>query len=152
MGTTMDKSVSGHAGRIAAAWNRHDIDALMSFMSEDCVFLTVAGPDQCGTRDPTPCAAPSRRPGRTFRTRSGATAVTGSAAGMASESTFTGTAADGSRVEADMVDVFTFKNERQDPGQERLPQAAPGLAGAPEAAAAPTPQGAQAWTLAWMRG
>ena len=27
-----------------------------------------------------------------------------------SESTFTGTAADGSRVEADMVDVFTFKN------------------------------------------
>ena len=42
--------------------------------------------------------------------------------------------------------------ERQDPGQERLPQAAPGLAGARLGTAAPIPQGAQAWTLAWMRG
>ena len=29
----------------AAAWNRHDIDALMSFMSDDCVFETVGGPE-----------------------------------------------------------------------------------------------------------
>ena len=34
----------------SAAWNRHDIDALMSFMTEDCVFMTAAGPDVCGTR------------------------------------------------------------------------------------------------------
>ncbi|HEY4068384.1 MAG TPA: nuclear transport factor 2 family protein, partial [Burkholderiaceae bacterium] len=34
----------------SAAWNRHDIDALMSFMSPDCVFQTAAGPDACGTR------------------------------------------------------------------------------------------------------
>ena len=32
------------------AWNRHDIDALMGFMSDDCVFQTAAGPDACGTR------------------------------------------------------------------------------------------------------
>ena len=32
------------------AWNRHDIDALMSFMTDDCVFETAAGPDACGTR------------------------------------------------------------------------------------------------------
>ena len=34
----------------ADAWNRHDIDALMSFMTEDCVFEASAGPEVCGTR------------------------------------------------------------------------------------------------------
>ena len=34
----------------ADAWNRHDVDALMSFMTEDCVFEASAGPDICGTR------------------------------------------------------------------------------------------------------
>jgi len=34
----------------AEAWNRHDIDALMSFMTEDCVFESSAGPAVCGTR------------------------------------------------------------------------------------------------------
>lgn len=32
------------------ARNRHDIGALMSFMSDDCVFESSAGPDACGTR------------------------------------------------------------------------------------------------------
>ena len=32
------------------AWNRHDIDALMAFMTDDCVFMTAGGPDACGTR------------------------------------------------------------------------------------------------------
>jgi len=34
----------------ADAWNRHDLDALMSFMTDDCVFEAVAGPDVCGAR------------------------------------------------------------------------------------------------------
>ena len=34
----------------AEAWNRHDADALMSFMSDDCVFEASAGPDICGSR------------------------------------------------------------------------------------------------------
>ena len=34
----------------ADAWNRHDIDALMRFMADDCVFEASAGPDACGTR------------------------------------------------------------------------------------------------------
>lgn len=34
----------------ADAWNRHDIDALMSFMTDDCVFEASAGPEACGTR------------------------------------------------------------------------------------------------------
>ena len=32
------------------AWNRHDVDALMTFMTDDCVFETAAGPDVCGAR------------------------------------------------------------------------------------------------------
>jgi len=28
----------------ADAWNRHDVDALMSFMIEDCVFKASASP------------------------------------------------------------------------------------------------------------
>src|ERR671920_2523379 len=34
----------------ADAWNRHDVEALMSFMTEDCVFEASAGPDIFGTR------------------------------------------------------------------------------------------------------
>ena len=34
----------------ADAWNRHDLDALMSFMTDDCVFDSSAGPDIWGTR------------------------------------------------------------------------------------------------------
>ena len=41
----------------ADAWNRHDVDALMSFMTEDCVFEASAGPDVCGrgTQAVRPC-------------------------------------------------------------------------------------------------
>ena len=34
--------------QFAEAWNRHDIDALMSFMADDCVFHAAAGPDLRG--------------------------------------------------------------------------------------------------------
>jgi hypothetical protein len=34
----------------ADAWNRHDVDALMSFMTDDCVFEASAGPDVNGSR------------------------------------------------------------------------------------------------------
>ena len=36
--------------RFAAAWNRHDLDALMSMMTDDCVFEASAGPDVNGQR------------------------------------------------------------------------------------------------------
>lgn len=32
----------------ADAWNRHDLDALMSAMADDCEFHGVAGPDLLG--------------------------------------------------------------------------------------------------------
>jgi steroid delta-isomerase-like uncharacterized protein len=97
----------------AAAWNRHDIDALMSFMSEDCVFETVGGPEQYGSRHSGPeavraafAAAWKNFPDAQWE--NGRHWVAGDRG--VSESTFRGTAADGSRVEADMVDVFTFKD------------------------------------------
>ncbi|NMK46000.1 nuclear transport factor 2 family protein [Achromobacter sp. Bel] len=97
----------------AAAWNRHDIDALMSFMSEDCVFETVGGPDACGSRHTGPeavraafAAAWKNFPDAQWN--NGRHWVAGERG--VSECTFTGTAADGSRVEADMVDVFTFQD------------------------------------------
>ncbi len=34
----------------AKAWNRHDVDDLMSFMADDCVFESSGGEDVCGTR------------------------------------------------------------------------------------------------------
>ena len=34
----------------ADAWNRHDAEGLMSFMTPDCVFESSAGPEKCGTR------------------------------------------------------------------------------------------------------
>ncbi|MGE0611790.1 MAG: nuclear transport factor 2 family protein [Hyphomicrobiales bacterium] len=35
--------------RFAGAWNAHDADALMSMMTDDCVFLTAMGRDPHGT-------------------------------------------------------------------------------------------------------
>lgn len=34
----------------AEAWNRHDIDTLMSCMTEDCVYEASAGPEAWGAR------------------------------------------------------------------------------------------------------
>jgi ketosteroid isomerase-like protein len=97
----------------SAAWNRHDIDALMAFMHPDCVFQTAAGPEACGTRiggleavrkafaaawEAVPDAQWER--GQHFVHGNFGT----------SQWTFTGTAADGSRIESDGIDVFTFKD------------------------------------------
>lgn len=96
----------------AAAWNRHDIDALMSFMSDDCVFETVGGPERWGARHAGREAvrAAFEAAWKNFpdaQWNHGRHWVAGDRG--VSESTFTGTAADGSRIEADMVDVFTFQ-------------------------------------------
>ena len=34
----------------ADAWNRHDVDDLMSFMTDDCIFESSGGENACGTR------------------------------------------------------------------------------------------------------
>ena len=99
----------------AAAWNRHDIDALMSFMTDDCVFHAVAGPDLYGRSFQGREAV---REGfqlawQTFpdaQWLDGEHFVSGERG--ISECTFRGTRADGLRIEARMVDVFTFREGR----------------------------------------
>ena len=99
----------------ADAWNRHDIDALMSFMTDDCVFQPAAGPLACGTRFEGREAVRSAfeqawvnfpdaqwRNGRHF--------VCGDRG--VSEWTFTGTKTDGTRIEADGCDLFVFRDGR----------------------------------------
>ena len=34
----------------AQAFNRHDVEAILAAMTEDCVFEASAGPDVCGRR------------------------------------------------------------------------------------------------------
>ncbi len=95
------------------AWNRHDIEALMGFMSDDCAFHAVAGPELLGRsfigRDQV-------RQGfeMAWQTFADAAWLDGDHFVIGdrgvSETTFKGTKADGSRVEARMVDVFTFRD------------------------------------------
>ena len=97
----------------SAAWNRHDIDALMRFMSDDCVFQTAAGPDACGTRI-VGTEAVRQAFAAAWQAVPDAQWINGvhfvSGDFGTSQWTFTGTAADGSRIETDGIDVFTFKN------------------------------------------
>lgn len=97
----------------SAAWNAHDVDALMSFMSDDCVFMTAGGPDACGARHVGREAVRKAFAGAwatlpDAQWRNGKHFVQGDFG--VSEWTFTGTAADGSRVETDGVDIFTFRD------------------------------------------
>ena len=99
----------------AAAWNAHDIDALMSFMSADCEFHAVGGPDVLGRSF---VGREAVREGFQLAWQNfpdaawldGEHFVCGDRG--VSESTFRGTRADGARIEARMVDVFTFRNGR----------------------------------------
>lgn len=97
----------------ADAWNRHDIDSLMSFIAEDCVFEASAGPEVCGTRY---AGREAVRAGfedvwGTFPDAhwSGARHLVRGDRGV-SEWTFTGTRADGTRVEVHGCDLFTFRD------------------------------------------
>jgi ketosteroid isomerase-like protein len=95
------------------AWNRHDIDALMGFMHEDCVFEAAAGSEACGARHVGREAvaksfAAAWSTVRDAQWTNGRHFVHGDFG--VSRWTFTGTAPDGSRIETDGVDVFTFKD------------------------------------------
>src|SRR5512139_2562624 len=96
----------------AGAWNRHDADALMSFMADDCVFESSAGPEVCGTRY---VGREAVRAGyvevwTTFpdaRWNDARHFVCGDRG--VSEWTFTGTRKDGTRLEVHGCDLFTFR-------------------------------------------
>ena len=97
----------------ADAWNRHDVDAIMSFMTEDCVFEASAGPDVSGTPyvGPDAVRAAYVEVWTTFPDAhwGGARHFVQGDRGV-SEWTFTGTRADGTRVEVHGCDLFTFRD------------------------------------------
>lgn len=97
------------------AFNRHDVDGVMAFFSNDCVFDAVAGPQVYGTRfegrDAVGAAFAEvwatfadARWADTHHTVSGDQGI--------SEWTFVGTRADGARIEAEGCDLFTFAGDK----------------------------------------
>jgi steroid delta-isomerase-like uncharacterized protein len=97
----------------ADAWNRHDADAIMSFMTSDCVFEASAGPEICGARYAGRDAVRAAFVDvwTTFHDAHWGNAqhfVQGDRG--VSEWTFTGTRADGTRVEVHGCDLFTFRD------------------------------------------
>ena len=97
----------------AEAWNRHDAGALMTFMTEDCVFEASAGSEICGTRY---VGREAVRAGFAEVWTVFPDAHWGSPRHFihedrgVSEWTFTGTRSDGTRVEVHGCDVFTFED------------------------------------------
>ena len=97
----------------ADAWNRHDVDDLMLFMTDDCVFEASAGPEACGTRSEGQQAVrsafadvwatfPDAHWGNARHFVCGDRGV--------SEWIFTGTRRDGTRAEVQGCDLFTFRD------------------------------------------
>ena len=96
----------------AGAWNRHDTDAILSMMTEDCIFEASRGPDVKGTVytgqdevrrgvDEVFATFPDAQWNRPRHFVAGDRGV--------SEWVFTATIPDGSRVEVQGCDVFTFE-------------------------------------------
>jgi len=96
----------------ANAFNTHDVDKILSYMTDDCVFEASAGPDADGEefvgKDAVRKAFedvfknfPDAHWSNPHHFISGNRAV--------SEWTFTGTKPDGSKVEVNGCDLFTFK-------------------------------------------
>jgi|SRR5262245_32614383 len=99
----------------ADGWNRHDVDFLMGFMADDCAFETTAGKEICGTRY-AGRAQVREAFARVFKIfpdaqfRDARHFVAGDR-GL-SEWIFSGTTADGKKVEVKGCDVFTFKGDK----------------------------------------
>lgn len=95
------------------AFNRHDLEGVLSLMTDDIVFDGAAGPESFGTRfiGQADVGAAFRGVWETFPDVQWANdkhAVTDDMG--ISQWTITGTRADGVRMEADGVDLFTFKD------------------------------------------
>jgi steroid delta-isomerase-like uncharacterized protein len=110
---TNDAELLALLDRFAAAWNRHDLDALMSMMTDDCVFQASAGPDVDGERSEGRqavraayaavfAAFPDAQWSNARHFIAGNRGV--------SEWTFSGTPTTGRRVEVDGCDLFTVRD------------------------------------------
>ena len=96
-------------------WNRHDVDLLMTFMAEDCVFESTAGSEACGTRHAgrERVRAAFARVFEVFPDARFAEArhLVAGDRGL-SEWRFTGTTVEGKVVEVDGCDLFTFAGDK----------------------------------------
>jgi steroid delta-isomerase-like uncharacterized protein len=95
----------------ADAWNRHDLDALMAMMTDDCVFQASAGPHVDGQRSEGQLAVRTAYAAvfDAFHDAHWANArhfIAGNRG--VSEWTFTGTHQNGTFVEVTGCDLFTF--------------------------------------------
>jgi steroid delta-isomerase-like uncharacterized protein len=111
--TRPDAELLALLDRFADAWNRHDLDALMSMMTDDCVFEASAGPDVNGQRSEGRQAvrAAFANVFETFQDAHWANPrylIAGNRA--VSEWTFTGTNKDGKRVEVNGCDLLTVRD------------------------------------------
>ena len=97
----------------ADAFNAHDVNAILSFMTSDCIFKASAGPDADGEKFVGKEAIkkafeelfntyPDAHWGNARHFIAGDRGV--------SEWVFTGTKADGSKVEVTGCDLFTFRD------------------------------------------
>ena len=114
MATTMSSVVTiQFLDAFGDAWNRHDVDDIMTFMADDCAFETTAGPEVCGKRYEGRESVrkafarvfsifPDAHFGNPRHFLAGDRGCT--------EWTFAGTGADGQRVEVLGCDLFTFRN------------------------------------------
>src|SRR5262245_25839213 len=99
----------------AEGWNRHDVDFLMTFMAEDCVFETSAGPEAAGKRY---VGREQVREGFAGVFRRFPDVHFGNAEHFVSgnrglsEWLFTATTHDGKKIEVTGCDVFTFKGDK----------------------------------------
>lgn len=99
--------------RFANAWNQHDIESLMSFMTDDCQFDVGGGPDPWGERfqgskdvrqryEQVWKDVPDARWDKCTHFVSGNHGC--------SEWTFYGTTEDGNPIEVQGCDIFTFRD------------------------------------------
>jgi steroid delta-isomerase-like uncharacterized protein len=104
-----------HLKAFGDGWNRHDVDFLMTFMADDCVFETTAGKEVCGTRyaGREQVRAAFARVFQIFPDAqfNAARHFVAGDRGV-SEWIFTGTTVDGKKVEVKGCDVFTFKGDK----------------------------------------
>ncbi|WP_269467863.1 nuclear transport factor 2 family protein [Devosia ureilytica] len=95
------------------AFNRHDVDGVMAYISPDCVFDAVAGSDAHGRRFDAPEAIAAAFSGVWAAMPDANWAQKGHFIAddrAVSEWLFTGTQSDGQRIEAEGADIFTHKD------------------------------------------
>ncbi len=97
------------------AWNRHDIDAIMRYMTDDCVFILISGDNAEGTRFEGASSVrerfidvwtsvPDVRFENVQHFVSGDRGV--------SQWTFVGTRTDGTPIRVNGLDLFTFRGDK----------------------------------------